>query len=485
MTGPAFDLAVIGAGTAGLPAAITAARLGAKVVLVEAADRIGGTLHMSSGSFSSGGSAAQAAHGIADSAARHYIDCIKLSHGTANPALLHLWTGHAAAMTDWLHAEGVDLGAGGPRLNPGHELYDVPRTFNMPGGAAAAIPRLADALEPLIASGAVELRLGTRMIGLLTDGEGAVCGVGVEDAGGNGEIRARKVALTTGGYTGNQQLWDELHGPAVPRRTFAWQFARGDGIVAARKLGAMVDYAQHFLPTYGALQDIDDPAQFWLWSRTQPIHRLPWEISVANDGARFMAEDNPSADAREHALLALADHSFWVIYDARIAREAPPLVQWDAEKLARAFATSGNFRSAASIPDLAHLCGLDPARLQRTIAEYNAGVSANADVFGRRHLPAAIAEAPFFAIRHFATSVLTWGGLVVDDRLRVLRGDGLPIPNLHAAGEILGMGVFGHTFLGGSSLSSSLTFGKLLGEWLAPRETAMHHPETGEGMPTC
>jgi len=470
MTTPAYDIAIVGAGTAGLPAAIIAARKGAKVVLIEAADKVGGTLHMSSGSFSSGGSAAQSAHGWSDSAARHYADCLKLSHGTANPAILQLWTQHAAAMTDWLHAEGVNIGENGPKLNPGHELYDVPRTFNMPGGAISSIAVLAAALEPLVTNGSVDLRLSTRMTDLLTDDSGAVCGIVADNAAGTSEIRAAKVALTTGGYSRNPELWNALHEGTVPHRVYTYPHSRGDGMAAAFKLGAVADHAQHFLPTYGATQDIDNPENFWIHSLTQPTLRPQWEISVTRDGDRFMAEDNPSPDARERALLGLPDQSFWVIYDARIKRDARPLMLWDEDKLQRAFAGSEDFQSAATIADLARACGMAPARLERTISEYNAGVSVNSDKFGRKHLPAQIAKAPFYAIRHFATSVVSWGGLVVSDRLEVLRADGSPIPGLYAGGEIMGMGVFGHTFLGGSTLSASLTFGTLLGEWLAPTD---------------
>lgn len=468
MTVSQYDIAIVGAGTAGLPAAITAARKGARVVLVEAAEKIGGTLHMSSGSLSSGGSAAQVSHGICDSAARHYVDCLKLSHGTANPEILRLWTQNAASMTDWLFAEGVNLGDGGPKLNPGHELYDVARTFNIPGGAVEAIPVFAKMLEPLVEDGTVDLRLSTRMTGLLADERGAVRGLTAETADGETEILAGKVALTTGGYSQNEELWNEMHDNAVPRRVFTYPHSRGDGMQAARKLGAATDYAQHFLPTYGALQDIDDAGQHWLYSLTQPGFRPPWEISVNADGERYIAEDNGSPDARERALLGLPDESFWVIYDAQIKRDAPPLIRWDDKKVERAFRENDNFQTANTIADLAKACGMDEAKLVRTVSEYNLGVSVNSDRFGRKHMPALINEAPFFAVRHFSTSVVSWGGLVVNDRLEVLREDGNPIPNLYAGGEIMGMGVFGHTFLGGSTLSGSLTFGKLLGEWLAP-----------------
>ncbi len=466
MTSQTWDIAIVGAGTAGLPAAIAAGRKGAKVILIEAADTIGGTLHLSSGSFSSGGSKAQAAFGIKDSAERHYVDCVKLGHGSADDDILRLWVENAPTMTDWLVELGVDIGPDGPKLNPGHELYDVPRTFNMPGGAISSIPVFKEALQPLIDEGTVELRLSTRMTDLTTDEGRAVTGLKVEGPDGAEDISASKVVLTTGGYTQSPEMWNELH-EGVPHRVHSYPHSLGDGLKVARDLGATVDHTHNFLPTFGASRDIDNPGTHWIHSRVAPSYRAPWEICVNQRGERFLSEDNGSPDDRERALLKQPDQAFWVVYDERIARIAPPLFIWDEEKVARGFAESDDFQSADTLAELAGKCGMPAETLERTVKDYNAGVSVNSDLFGRKHLPAQITQAPFYAIRHTSTSVVTWGGLKVDKSLRVLRADGSPIPNLYAGGEILGMGVFGHTFLGGSTLSASLTFGLILGEQLS------------------
>lgn len=457
-----------------MPAAIVAARRGARVALVEAADRIGGTLHLASGSLTSAGSAVQTSNGLTDGAERHYLNCLRLSHGSANPDILRLWTRHAGSMTDWLHAEGVDLGPG-PVFDPAHALYDVARSFNIPGGAAAIVPVFERILLPLVEAGRIDLRLSTRMTGLLRHADGGAAGIAVESGGKAEVIYASSTVLTTGGYANDDALWTELH-PHVPRRVHVGSHARGDGFRAARELGAAIDYAHHFLPMFGACRDPGKPEDYRLHSMIQPHLRLPWEIIVNTRGQRFVAEDNPSPDARERALMAQPDQSFWVIYDERIRRDAPPLLRWSEAKVKAAFRKHEDFVTAPSIEMLADACGIDRAALARTIAGYNEGVSVNSDVLGRTHLPALIREGPFYAIRHYATSVASWGGLVVNDELEVLREDGNRIPNLHAAGEVMGMGVFGHTYLGGAMLSASLTFGKLLGEWLAPPAGSPVHP---------
>jgi fumarate reductase flavoprotein subunit len=465
-----WDVAIVGAGTAGLPAAIIAARRGLQVLLIDAAERIGGTMYLSSGSLAAGGAERQLAKGIEDSAGRHRADCERLGHGSANPDVLKLWTENAPAMVDWLIAEGVTFGPEMPTFSAAHEAYDAPRTYTPSNGALEYIRVFSAALDEQVAAGKIDLRLSTRMTSLATADDGGVIGVKVEGPDGAETLAAHDVVLTTGGYAYDDALWQSLH--TAPRRVFAYPFARGDGLRAAAELGAKIDYADNFLPTFGASQDLDDDQKFWIHSRVSPAFRPPYEISVNLNGDRFMAEDLASPDGRERTLIVQPDQSFWVVYDERIRREAPPLFMWDEEKVARAFAESPNFQSAASIAELAEACALDPARLERTVAGYNSAQAVQSDLFKRTHMPLPISEGPFYAIRHFATSVVSWGGIVVDGDLRVLGAAGQPIPHLYAAGEVLGMGVFGHTFLGGSTVSSSITFGKLLGERLGGGEMA-------------
>ncbi|WP_226631958.1 FAD-dependent oxidoreductase [Novosphingobium profundi] len=462
-----WDIAIIGGGTAGLPAAITAARGGARVILVEAAEELGGTLHLTGGSIAGSGTKAQAAKGIEDSAERHYRDCLTIGGRTAQDDVLRLWTDNAGATIDWLYGEGVPFGEQMPTFSAAHEAYDAPRTFTPPRGGKDLVDTLVPMVLELVAQGRIELRLATRMTALACDATGAVVGVEVCRADGSQTtLRADNVVLACGGYGANAALWERLH-PGTPYRTYAWPTCRGDGHLAAEAAGAILAHAQNFLPTYGASEDIDAPGTFWIHSMVAPSMRAPWEINVNMQAQRFMREDLPSPDGRERALRAQPGQAFWTIYDARIRAEAPPLFRWEPEKVARAFAQSPDFVEAASVSELAAKCGLDAATLEATIAAYNEGQQSGEDAFGREHMPCPIAQAPFYAVRHVSTSVVTWGGITVDGELRVTDADGAPIPGLYAAGEVLGMGVFGAVFLGGSTMSSALTFGRLLGERLS------------------
>jgi fumarate reductase flavoprotein subunit len=97
-----WDVIVVGAGTAGMPLAIFAARRGGRVLLVDAAPRTGGTLLLSPGQMSAAGTKLQRSLGIDDTPQEHYDDVMRISANTANPEVLRLAVDNAAAAADWL-----------------------------------------------------------------------------------------------------------------------------------------------------------------------------------------------------------------------------------------------------------------------------------------------------------------------------------------------------------------------------------------------
>ena len=102
--------------------------------------------------------------------------------------------------------------------------------------------------------------------------------------------------------------------------------------------------------------------------------------------------------------------------------------------------------------------------LKTTIDQYNRGRVVGSDAWDRTHTPLPIENPPFYAIKHYAIAVCGFAGIVCDNELRILDANGAPIPNLYGGGELLGMGLWGNAFLGGSSIGGCLTMGRLLGE---------------------
>ena len=123
-----FDLIVIGGGNAGLPAAIFAAQRGARVLILDSAPTLGGTLFFSGGRMSAAGTKLQKQMGIQDSPDLHFEDVMRLSNETANPELLRLAVDHAAPAFDWLMANGLELADGVPvRRGMTHETQNRAR----------------------------------------------------------------------------------------------------------------------------------------------------------------------------------------------------------------------------------------------------------------------------------------------------------------------------------------------------------------------
>jgi fumarate reductase flavoprotein subunit len=118
---------------------------------------------------------------------------------------------------------------------------------------------------------------------------------------------------------------------------------------------------------------------------------------------------------------------------------------------------------------LARAAGLDVQGLAATIGQYNTGQAAGRDVLGRTHMPLPIAKPPYYAVRIQGYFLLGAAGIVVNKSLQVVDQSGRAIPNLFAAGEMLGFGAFqGQSYCGGMSVTPALTFGRLLGDRLIP-----------------
>ena len=122
-----WDVIVVGAGTAGIPAAIFSGQRGAKVLLIEADERIGGTLHWSTGQMTAAGTKLQKRLGIEDHPDWHYEDCMRISGGDLHPTLAKIAINNAAGSFDWLMDNGFEVSPETPVAGHGHEPQRVRR----------------------------------------------------------------------------------------------------------------------------------------------------------------------------------------------------------------------------------------------------------------------------------------------------------------------------------------------------------------------
>jgi succinate dehydrogenase/fumarate reductase flavoprotein subunit len=470
-----YDVVVVGAGPAGLTCATRAARGGARVLLVEKDRRIGGTLHLSGGHLSAGGTSLQRDRGIVDSPADHLADIARISHGTGRTDLIGLVVEHAPEVVEWLVDSGMPVAPETPRIVYGHEPYEVPRTVYGVEGGLSVLQVLEPELDQARAAYDLTLWTSSPVTGLLTDDAGGVVGVEVYRDGAEVEIAAGAVVIATGGYGADAELFTERHGVALV--TVAARTSTGDGIHLGRSVGAGLQGAGTYLPTFGGMPDPQAPHRAnWAERLLLTTERPPREIYVDRSGRRWIAEDEPSIDAKERALTTLPDQVFWTVFDddavARSGAGEPPIVLgWGPDDLRRHANVRPGIHAAATLPELAALAGIDPDGLVASVASYNAAVAAGVDVeFGRTHLPAPITAPPYYALHNQGIAVVTFDGLDIDDTFAVRDEGGVPIPGLFAIGEVIGAGATcGNSFCSGMLLTPALVFGRLLGERLADR----------------
>ncbi|WP_185995271.1 FAD-dependent oxidoreductase [Nocardioides campestrisoli] len=469
------DVLVVGAGAAGLSCSIEAARGGASVLLVEKDTRLGGTLHLSGGHLAAGGTARQAERGIEDSPAAHRADVLRISGGTARADLVEIVTEHAPATVEWLAGRGFDFAAETPRIVYGHEPYEIPRTVYGVDEGLSILTVLQDELARARAESDLEVWTGAMVTELLVgaaDGQDAVTGAHVQHGGEETEVLAGAVVLATGGYGADPELFAELEG--APLVSAAARTSTGDGLHLGLAVGAALQGAGTYLPTFGGLPDPVSPGRAnWHDRQRLTSERPPWEIYVDRSGRRWVAEDEPSIDEKERALARVPEQTFWTVFDD-VALEAATgslqIVVGKEPSEVRAMAnTRPGVHAASDLRELADLAGIDPDGLCSTVRAYNEAVAAGKDPeHGRTHLPAPIARGPFYALRNHAITLVTFQGLDIDSDCAVRDGSGAVIGDLYAVGEVIGAGATcGNSFCSGMLLTPALTLGRLLGARLA------------------
>lgn len=465
-----YDLLVIGAGTAGIPAAIFAAARGASVLVLDAAATIGGTLLLTSGQMSAAGPRVQQQMGIVDTPDFFFQDLMRISRGTIDQPIARLAVDNAATTVDWLMDNGYTLLPGYPVDGIAHEPYSKPRYYWSASRGIGILNAMQPRFMQGVKAGKIDLLLERRAVALTTDTSGAVAAVVVEDSGGKrSEWRSRNVLLASGGYASNAAMFEKYSG--FPKYlNGSYPFALGQGHLLAESVGGYMRYAEKYLTNFGVLLATSTiPSTRLATTIFDPKMRQPWEIYVNSNGQRFVREDVPSVDAREHAFHYQPHLRHWVVFDQAVLDHAPPILEgWTREDMVAAFkGPDANFFRGETLSVLAEATGLPDGTLAATVDAYNYGVETGNDFFGRKHLPAKLQKPPYFAIRHQGTSITSTAGIAVNNTLQVLRHDNSAVPNLYAAGEILGAGATqGQAFCGGMMVTPALTFGRLLGERL-------------------
>ena len=442
-----YDVIIIGAGGAGLAASITAAEAGARVLLVDADGKTGGSTALSGGVFYAAGTSLQRQAGVDDSAEALYRYYLHINQYKLDPALVRRLCFDAAPVFEWLISLGVDF--------PLENLYcsgvDKIRRGHRARGHGAEI---AAALAARVSALGIDIALQTRVSELHMDG-GRVAGIVVEGV----TVSAGAVVMATGGFGANPAMLAELYPTAAAEGDRAWYIgtphAQGDGIAMGRGIGAGVTR-----PDRGLLLLTPN------FAKELETYLPPWLMHVTHEGRRFVDE------SCEYSILAelLREQTggeCFAIFDeaARQASTAVPAPNWSADRLAH-FIANGPILRADTLPELARLAGIDAATLVTSATQMNEDAANGEDAHffkDAKHLRP-ITTPPFHAVR-IRPSIVCWTGtgLRIDPEARVLGTGDRPINGFFAAGEATG-GMFGPCYAGGgASLGNAIIFGRIAG----------------------
>ena len=438
---------VIGAGVAGMTAAIEAADQGAQVVLLERESDVGGAAEGAQFMLFSG-SPEEAAAGVVDSPEALLAEWHGFTGGDVSDPWVQYFAYHNVPdVHDWLAERGVSWGPPFSDASGG----TIARVHSIVGRG----PALIDALYAHLPAGA--LRLGVEATGLNQDSQGRVVGVNWADVetGETGTVSARGVIVATGGFGWNlervREARPELQDVVLTRAS--WNGSDGNGLAMVESIG-------------GATQNIDAVGMYSHSSRcplnpelemlVPYLSTVPW---VGTSGQRFVDESAVN-DLRTAEKLLLAGGSAWMAFDLDAAfddslcgAESEGSVYYSPEQLV----DLGFARRADNLVDLAGAIGVDADAFVASIGDYNdatAGLREDAyraDMRGARP----VVRAPMYAMPVAVSPAKMFGGVEVDLQGRVLSVDGHVIRGLYASGELTGMA--GGSLVGDAGFTGSLS----------------------------
>ena len=432
------DIVIIGAGGAGMAAAIMAHQAGMNFVILEKMPYVGGNTTKATGGMNAAETHYQKEQGIEDSKALFAADTMKGGHAKNDPLLVATLANSSAEAIEWLDSIGADLPkisfSGGASVNRIHAPADGSGVGNY----------LVDRFSAKLAELGVPVMLNTKATELLADTEGKICGVKAEGPDAFYTFSCKAVILASGGFGANEDMYTQYRPDLKGTVTTNAPGATGDGIVMAQALGAdLVDI--------GEIQLHPTVEQTTSMLITESV-RGDGAILVNQAGVRFTNE-LLTRDAVSAAELAQEGQYAYILFDQNLRDHLKAI-----EKYVKADLT----KQADTIEGLAEQLGIDPATLAKTLADWNEIVKNQRDTeFGRTTgMNADLTTPPYYAIKIAPGIHHTMGGVKIDVAAQVINTEGKPIPGLFAAGEVTG-GVHGGNRLGGNAVADIVIFGRI------------------------
>lgn len=482
------DVVVVGAGGAGMTAAITAAAEGKSVVILESQSMVGGNSVRATGGMNAGKTVYQDENEFGESAGVEktlktaaekyadnetitalaktvseqwaayqanptgYFDSVELMEldtmiggkGINDPELVETLCANSADAIDWLDEHGITLH--NVSSFGGASVKRIHRPVNAEGKTVSVGSYMIPLLEENCEKAGVKMMLDTTATEILTDANGAA--VGVKATGASGEtvtVNAKAVVLATGGFGANLDMVVKYKPELKGFMTTNAPGIQGQGIEMAQAIGAAtVDMDQiQIHPTVEA----NTAALI-----TEGL-RGDGAILINEEGQRFIDEVG-TRDVVSAAEIAQTGSYSWLVVDQAMA---------DASSVIQGYIKKGYTVTGSTYEELGKAMGVDAAAFAETMEKWNGCVEAKNDPdFGRTSFANPLNTAPYYAVKVTAGVHHTMGGLKINANTEVLNEKGEVIPGLFAAGEVTG-GVHGANRLGGNAVADFTVFGRIAG----------------------
>ncbi len=437
-----WDVLIVGAGGAGLSAAVAAAEAGAQHILViEKAPIAGGHTVLSAGTVT------VTASDEYDPDQTHTL-IRDLVRAGGREALAETFAMNATDAVQWLGEMGV---AWEPKL---FQAVGSGVRRNLSTGSHRGGFDIIQALSLRARDLGVKVQFETKATSLITH-NGRVTGVRTQTPQGEKTFSARGVILATGGFGANKTMrrqWDpritENVGTTADVLGLTPDGAKGDGILLGQAVGAkLVDMdAIECIPYAGG----------------RVLDYVGAEIWLNAEGDRFVSEE-ATFDKIAEAMREQTGSMMWTITDSQSRKGAN-----FGTKLA-----NGIVRQADSLSALSQATGISLEKLSYTLNAYNRSATTGKDRrFGRTTFTQTIDVPPYYYGIEKLSVHITMGGLLIDTDARALDGAENPIPGLFAAGETTG-GLHGRRRMGGNALTEVLVFGRIAGQSAARRAQSL------------
>ena len=478
----AYDVVVVGAGNAALCAALSAREQGAGVVVLEKAPPAaqGGNCPYTGAGFRFLHNGIEDLRGLLpdltdDEAARASMapyteedfrnHLLTVTHGDTDPALMETLISESRPTVEWMHARGVTWELPDRNRPAASAPSAIPGSVGLT--ALEAGPGLIRMLTTAARRAGITILYETKMVRLLQDSRGGVCGVAAQDVDGVHDIKARGVVLACGGFEANPEMRVKYLGQGWERaKVRGAKYNTGDGHRAALDVGAKP--TGQWTGCHATPIDADAPPTGVLeLTDSMPRRSYPLGITVNLEGLRFIDEGTGFAEQTfvkmGTRILEQERGLAFQIYDSKTT----PLLEerYGASKSVKADAVRG----------LAEALQINPTVLETTVDEFNAvahdGEYKPRELDGRSttglrppktNWAIKLDSPPFVAYKVTGGITYTYGGPRIDQRAQVLDMEDRPIPGLFAAGEIVG-GIFYHNSLRAGGLMHGSVFGKLAG----------------------